>query len=157
VTVAKFWFKYDGFVTNGVASDGDQEFLYDKPIPRPRYFDWRVRVSISISRRVWLALGIQGVAPYFFNLAPTFYVRDGGHVAERLERYYDLYLTQRLILQPQVGMNFYSQDDRARGIGSGLSDLDGGVRLGYQFSRKCVAVITGKCPNRIESVKSISP
>jgi hypothetical protein len=52
----KFWFKYDGFVTNGVASDGDLEFLYDKPIPRPRYFDWRVRVSISISRRVWLAL-----------------------------------------------------------------------------------------------------
>jgi copper resistance protein B len=33
-------------------------------------------------------------------------------------------------------MNIYGQADRARGIGSGLSDVDGGVRLGYQFSRK---------------------
>jgi copper resistance protein B len=49
-----------------------------------------------------------------------------------------LYLTQRLILilQPQVELNFYSQADRGRGIGTGLSDIDGGVRLGYQVSRK---------------------
>jgi uncharacterized protein involved in copper resistance len=47
-----------------------------------------------------------------------------------------LYLSQRLILQPQVEMNFYSQADPARGIGSGFSGLDSGVRLGYQFSRK---------------------
>ena len=95
------------------------------------------RVYIDFGpRRAWLALGIQGLAPYLFNFAPTFYVRDGGHVAGRLEGYYDLYLTQRLILQPQVEMNFYSRADRARGIGTGLSALDGGVRLGYQFSRK---------------------
>jgi copper resistance protein B len=47
-----------------------------------------------------------------------------------------LYLNQRLILQPQVEMNFYSQVDRGRGIGTGLSDLDSGVGLGYQISRK---------------------
>jgi len=62
--------------------------------------------------------------------------RDGGHVAGRLEGYYDLYLTQRLVLQPQLEVNFYSQADRARGIGTGLSELDGGVGLGYQLSRK---------------------
>jgi hypothetical protein len=33
-------------------------------------------------------------------------------------------------------LNFYSQADRGRGIGTGLSDLDSGVRLGYQISRK---------------------
>ena len=135
----KFWFKSEGFVTNGVASDGDQEFLYDRPIPHLRYFDWQAGTRIDIDsgpKRVWAALGIQGLAPYFFNLAPTFYVRDGGRVAGRLEGYYDLYLTQRLILQPQAELNFYSHADRGRGIGTGLSDIDGGVRLGYQFSRK---------------------
>ena len=135
----KFWFKSEGSITNGVASDGDQEFLYNRPIPRLRYFDWQAGARIDLDSgptRVWLALGIQGLAPYFFNFAPTFYVRDGGHVAGRLEGYYDLYVSQRLILQPQVEMNFYSQADRARGIGSGFSDLDGGLRLGYQFSRK---------------------
>ena len=135
----KFWFKSEGFVTNGVISDGDQEFLYARPIPRMRYFDWQAGARVDIDagpKRAWFALGVQGLAPYFFNFAPTFYVRDGGHVAGRLEGYYDLYLTQRLILQPQVELNFYSQADHARGIGTGLSDLDGGVRLGYQFSRK---------------------
>jgi copper resistance protein B len=73
---------------------------------------------------------------YFFNFAPTLYVRDGGRVAGRIQGSYDLYLSQRLILQPQVEMNFYSQADPARGIGSGFSGLDSGVRLGYQFSRK---------------------
>ena len=77
--------------------------------------------------RWWIAIGVQGLAPYFFNFAPTLYVRDGGRVAGRISGSYDLYLTQRLILQPQVELNFYSQADRGRGIGTGLSDLDSGV------------------------------
>ena len=135
----KLWIKSEGTVTNGITSDGDQEILYDRPIPHLRYFDWQAGARVDIDsgpRRAWLALGVQGLAPYFFNFEPTFYVRDGGRIAGRLQGRYDLHLTQRLILRPQVEMNFYSQADRARGIGSGLSELDGGVRLGYQFSRK---------------------
>ena len=135
----KLWIKSEGTVTNGVTSDGDQEFLYDRPIPHMRYFDWQVGARVDLDSsptRGWLALGVQGLAPYFFNFAPTFYVRGGGRVAGKIEGYYNLYLTQRLILQPQAELNFYSQADPARGIGTGLSDIDGGVRLGYQISRK---------------------
>jgi copper resistance protein B len=135
----KLWFKSEGTVTSGVTSDGDHEILYDRPIPHMRYFDWQAGARVDIDSgptRAWLALGVQGIAPYFFNFEPTFYIRDGGRVAGRIQGSYDLYLTQRLILQPQVELNFYGQADRGRGIGSGFSDLDGGVRLGYQFSRK---------------------
>jgi copper resistance protein B len=133
------WIKSEGTVTNGITSDGDQEILYDRPIPHMRYFDWQAGARLDLDSgptRAWAALGMQGLAPYFFNFAPTFYVRDGGRVAGRIQGSYDLYLSQRLILQPQVEMNFYSQADSARGIGSGFSGLDSGVRLGYQFSRK---------------------
>ena len=135
----KLWIKSEGKVTNGITSDGDHEILYDRPIPHMRYFDWQAGARVDLDSgptRAWAAIGVQGFAPYFFNFAPTLYIRDGGRVAGRLEGSYDLYLTQRLILQPQVETNFYSRADRARGIGTGLSDLDGGVRLGYQFSRK---------------------
>jgi len=135
----KLWIKSEGTVTNGITSDGDQEILYDRPIPHMRYFDWQAGARLDLDSgltRAWVALGVEGLAPYFFNFEPTIYVRDGGRVAGRLQGSYDLYLTQRLILQPQVEMNFYSQADPARRIGTGLSDLDGGVRLGYQFSRK---------------------
>jgi copper resistance protein B len=135
----KLWIKSEGTVTSGVTSDGDHEFLYDRPIPHLRYFDWQAGARVDIDSgptRGWLALGVQGLARYFFNFAPTLYIRDGGRVAGKIEGFYDLNLTQRLILQPQAELNFYSQADRARGIGTGLSDFDGGVRLAYQFSRK---------------------
>jgi copper resistance protein B len=135
----KLWLKSEGRVTNGDTSDGDQEILYDRPIPHLRYFDWQAGVRLDLDSgptRAWAAIGVQGLAPYFFNFAPTLYIRDGGRVAGRIQGSYDLYLTQRLILQPQVELNFYSQPDRGRGIGTGLSELDSGLRLGYQFSRK---------------------
>jgi copper resistance protein B len=135
----KLWLKSEGDVTNGIMSDGDHEALYDRPIPHLRYFDWQAGVRADLDSgpgRTWAAIGIQGLAPYFFEFAPTFYVRDGGHVAGRLEGSYNLHLTQRLIVQPQVEMNFYSKSDAARGIGTGFSDLDSGIRFGYQISRK---------------------
>ena len=135
----KLWLKSEGTLTSGTLSDGDHEILYDRPIPHIRYFDWQAGARVDLDSgptRAWAAIGVQGLAPYFFNFAPTFYVRDGGRVAGRIEGYYDLFVTQRLILQPQAELNFYSHADRGRGIGSGFSDLDGGLRLGYQFSRK---------------------
>ena len=93
--------------------------LYDRPIPHRRYFDWQAGARLDLDSgptRAWAALGVQGLAPYFFNFAPTLYVRDGGRVAGRIQGSYDLYLSQRLILQPQVEMNFYSQADRGRGL-----------------------------------------
>ena len=134
----KLWIKSEGDVTRGTVSDGDQEALYDRRIPRLRYFDWQVGVRVDADSgppRTWGAVGIQGLAPNFFQIEPTFYFRGDG-VAGRFEGLYNFYITQRLILQPQIELNFYGIRDTGRGIGTGLSDLDGGVRLGYQISRK---------------------
>jgi copper resistance protein B len=85
---------------------------------------------------VWAAVGVEGLAPYFFDLEPTFYIRDGGHVAGRINGSWDLFLTQRWVVQPQAELNFYSKDDPARQTGSGFSDIDTGVRLRYELTRK---------------------
>jgi copper resistance protein B len=57
-------------------------------------------------------------------------------LAARLEASYDLLITQRLILQPQVELNFYTKDDPARAVGAGLSELDAGLRLRYEITRE---------------------
>jgi copper resistance protein B len=104
-----------------------------------KYFDAQVGVRADLDSdpsRVWAALGIQGLAPYQFQFAPTLYISDGGHVAGRITGFYDVLLTQRLIAEPEAELNFYSKDDPARKIGSGLSDIDTGVRLRYEISRK---------------------
>ncbi len=133
------WFKSEGFVSGGAVSDGDVEALYDRPLPRLRYFDGQIGVredADSLPDRTWLALGIEGLAPGFFDFAPALYIRDGGHVAGRVTGSYDLLITQRLIAQPQIEMNFYSRRDPARLLGTGLTDLDTGIRLRYEIRRK---------------------
>jgi copper resistance protein B len=135
----KLWLKSEAFSNNATVSDGDHEALYDRPIPRVRYFDAQAGVRADLDsgpHRVWAALGIEGLAPYFFHFAPTLYVRNGGHVAGRVTASCDLLLTQRWIVQPEAEFNLYSKDDPERQIGSGLSDLDTGLRLRYEISRK---------------------
>jgi copper resistance protein B len=135
----RLWLKSEGFADQSGVSDGDHEVLYDRPIPRMRYFDAQAGVRADLDSdpsRVWAAIGIEGLAPYFFQLAPTFYIRNDGHLAGRINASYDVSLSQRLIVQPQAELNFYSKDDPARKIGSGFSDLDAGIRLRYVISRK---------------------
>jgi copper resistance protein B len=135
----KLWFKSEGFLEHGQATDGDTEALYDRPIPFLRYFDWQAGVRYDLDSdpgRTWGAIGIEGMAPYFFEFAPTFYFSNSGRFAGKITGSYDLLITQRLIAQPQIELNFYSKSEPSRGIGSGLSELDTGLRLRYEISRK---------------------
>jgi copper resistance protein B len=140
----RLWLKSEGFSDGNKVSDGDIEALYDRPIPRMRYFDFQAGIREDLDsgpHRTWGAIGIEGLAPEFFEIEPTFYFRDGGHVAGRLTTTYDLLITQRLIAQPELEMNFYSKRDPQRQIGAGLSDLDTGVRVRYEISRKIAPYI----------------
>jgi uncharacterized protein involved in copper resistance len=96
-----------------------------------------LRTDLDSSRtRNWASFDIQGLAPYFFEVELTGYVSPEGRLAGRAEVSYDLLITNRLILQPQVEFNFYSRSDPARGNGTGLSEIDAGLRLRYEFSRQ---------------------
>ncbi len=135
----RLWLKSEAFVGDGTVSDGDHEALYDRPIPHMRYFDAQAGVRADLDSgpsRVWAAVGAEGLAPYFFDFEPTFYIRDGGRVAGRINGSWDLFITQRWVVQPQAELNFYSKDDPARQTGSGFSDIDAGVRLRYEVDRK---------------------
>jgi len=135
----KLWIKSEGFVEHGKATDGDTEVLYDRPIPFLRYFDAQAGLRYDLDSnpgRTWGAIGVEGLAPYFFEVAPTFYFSDGGRVAGKIAGSYDILITNRLIAQPQIEMNFYSKRDPSRGIGSGLSELDTGLRIRYEIIRK---------------------
>lgn len=133
----RIWIKTEGRqYGNGKMQDGDQEVLYDRPITR--FFDIQMGLRYdldSLPGRAWAAVGIQGLVPDFANVSLTFYSR-GGAFAARLNASYDLFLTQFLVLQPQIELNAYSQTDRARMVGAGLSDIDVGLRLRYEVTRK---------------------
>jgi copper resistance protein B len=133
----KLWIKSEGTFSNGALTDGQQQFLYDRA--STTYFDLQGGLRSDLDSRParnWAAFGIQGLAPYFFDLEVTGYASFEGHFAGKVQASYDLLITQRLILQPQAELNIYSKADPARLVGAGFSDIDTGLRLRYEFSRK---------------------
>lgn len=133
----KLWFKADGGRANGRLAATRLELLWDRIFAT--YWSTQIGVRRDIgegSRRNWAAFGVQGLAPYWFDVEATAYVGENGRTAARVEASYDLLFTQRLILQPNVEINLYGKNDPAREIGSGLSDIDFGLRLRYEIRRQ---------------------
>ena len=86
--------------------------------------------------RTYATIGIEGLAPYWFEVEGQLFVSTRGDAHARLEASYDQRITQRLILQPAMEVNVAAQDVPELGIGSGLSDIELGLRLRYEFARE---------------------
>ena len=86
--------------------------------------------------RTYLAAGIQGLAPYWFEVDVAAFLSNKGELSARAEAEYDLRITQRLILQPRVEFDLAAQDVPELGIGSGLSTGELGMRLRYEIERQ---------------------
>lgn len=133
----KLWLRTEGERRAGRLDDGDLEALWNHAIAP--YWNSQFGVRQDFGRgpgRRWAAFGIQGLTPYWFELEATGYVGEGGRTAARVRAEYDVLLTQRLVLQPELETNIYSQSDPARRIRSGLSDAQLGLRLRYEISRQ---------------------
>lgn len=133
----KLWLRSEGERSAGKLQDGDAEVFWNHPIATYWGSQLGVRQDFGIGPgRTWAALGVEGLAPYWFDLEATGYVGSSGRTAARLRVHYDVLFTQRLILTSELEANFYGMDDRARGIGRGLSDVQFGLRLRYEIRRE---------------------
>jgi len=130
--------KAEGDVADGTLEESSTELLWGHALNA--YFDTQFGVRLDQFNdgkdRQWLAFGVQGLAPYWFEVDVTAYVSDDGRTALSAEAEYELLLTQKLILQPRAELNLYGKDDLDNRLGSGLSDLALGLRLRYEFSRQ---------------------
>ncbi len=96
---------------------------------------WRRDVRPSPDRD-WLAFGVKGLAPYYFDIDAALFVGDEGRTAARFQLEYELMLSPRLALVPEIEVNLYGRDDEAVGIGSGLAEIEAGLRLRYEIRRE---------------------
>lgn len=132
----KAWFKAEGERRGGHLDSLRTEALWDRTFAA----FWSTQLGVRHDTgggdsRNWLAFGVRGLAPYWFDTTATAYW-SGGRLAARFNVRYELLFTQRLILEPEIEGNLYSKSDPARGIGSGLSDLELGLRLRYEIRRQ---------------------
>jgi copper resistance protein B len=133
----KLLVRTEGEKNGGITEDAELELLWSHTVTR--WWDVVAGARTDFepgSTQSWAAFGIRGLAPQRFELEATAYVGDGGQSAARFEGEYELLITPRLILQPQLELNWYGQADAARGIGSGFSTAEAGLRLRYEFRRE---------------------
>lgn len=129
--------KAEGEIAGGKLEESRTEALWSRAIAS--YWDGQLGLRRDTGpgpARNWLAFGIEGLAPYWFEVDATAYVGEGGRTALRVSAEYELLLTQKLILQPSVELAAYGKSDPANEIGKGLSSVSAGLRLRYEFTRQ---------------------
>ena len=124
---------------NGGLEDLDVQLLYGRLVAP--FWDLQAGVRYFKPRpgapsRNYAVLGVQGLAPYRFEVQAGAFLSERGDVSARAELEYELLLTQRWILQPRLATNVAIQEVREQGIGRGLNDLEIGVRLRYEIKRE---------------------
>lgn len=133
----KLWLRTEGEGSRRQVQSGDVEALWSRAVSAFWNTRLGVRHDLGIGpQRNWAAFGVEGLAPYWFELQATGYLGNQGRVAARLRAEYTLRFTQRLMLQPEFEINLYGKSDPAQRIGSGVSDTQLGLRLRYEITRQ---------------------
>lgn len=133
----KLWIKTDVEQVDGTTEEAQIQALYSRAIAP----FWDIQVGLRQDMkptpdREWGVIGLQGLAPYFFEVDAALFVASSGDIAASLSAEYELMITQKLVLSPEVSVNFHGQDDERRRTGSGLSDGQAGLRLRYEIRRE---------------------
>lgn len=134
--------KAEGEVAKGKLHEARTELLWGHALSA--YWDSQLGIRYDSGvgpNRTWLAAGVQGLAPYWFEVDATAYLGDGGRTALRLGAEYEVLLTQKLVLQPRAELNLFGKDDAAKDIGRGLSSGVVGLRLRYEITKQIAPYI----------------
>lgn len=139
----KLWIKAEGDKeSGGRTQDSSLEALYARRVLPFWYLQAGVRAEERPGpRRTFAVIGIQGIAPEWFDVQAEAFAQGNGSAGARLEAENNFYFTQRLILQPRGEVRFASRRDPQRGLGSGLTQLELGLRLRYELKRELAPYI----------------
>lgn len=136
--IDRLWLKSQGDGTWGRSVErAEAQALYSHAIDP--YFNLQGGLRYDFKpnpSRVYATVGIEGLAPNFFDVEGALFLSNKGELMARAEGWYDQRITQRLILQPRAELNFAAQNSRSIGIGAGLSDAEIGLRLRYDIRRE---------------------
>jgi copper resistance protein B len=128
----KFWWK-----TEGERGDTELQLLYSRAVAP--FFDLQIGLRQDVDpgpQRSFATIGLQGLAPQWFEIDSALFIADNGKLSARFEAEYELLLTQRLVLQPRFELNIGAGSEPDHALGAGLRSLEFGLRLRYAVHRK---------------------
>ncbi len=135
----RLWWKLEAEESDGGAGEEELEVqaLWSRALSP--YFDLQMGVRQDLGTgedRTHATIGVQGLAPYWFEIDAAAFLSTDGDLSARLETEYELLFTQRLVLEPRLEVSFAASDVPEVGIASGLTDMELGARLRYEIRRQ---------------------
>lgn len=137
--INRFWWKTEGEGDfGGDLHEAEVQALYSRAVAP----FWDVQAGVRQDFRpngedaTHLALGVQGVAPHWFELGAAAFLSTEGDLTARLEAEYDQRLTQRWILQPALELELSAADAPERDLEAGLTAVTAALRLRYEIRKE---------------------
>ena len=133
---SKFWLKSEGESVAGDLHHAELQALYS--VPDSDFWDVQagVRYDFEPEGRASLAVGLEGLAPYFFETEATAFLSEDGDLSVRFKQEFDFLLTQRLVLTPSAELEASASDVPELGIGAGFTEAKLEITLRYEITRK---------------------
>lgn len=141
--VNRFWYTTEGSqdLNRRQKGDGDLQLLYGRLIAP--FWDFQIGArgvttlgSANNKTRTYASIGLQGIAPYQFDIEAYLFISDRGDVSFRPQVAFEWLLTQRIVLEPRIEVEVVSANDKAVGVGSGVNSTDLGVRMRHEIRRE---------------------
>ena len=134
--IDKLYLYSEGEVANGDV-ESENQLLYSRAIAP----FWDVQFGVGYDKtpqaeQGWGIIGLQGLAPYFFETKLDLLISEKGTVGVRFEVEYEALLTQKLIVTPRFETDLYTANIQKMELGAGLSSLNVGLRIRYEFIRE---------------------
>jgi len=137
--INRFWWKTEGEgAFDGKLHDAEVQALYSRAVAP----FWDVQAGVRQDFRpdgddtTHLTVGIQGVAPYWFEMSAAAFLSTEGDLTARAEAEYDQRITQKWILQPAIEIALSAGDIPELEMGSGLTSVTAGLRLRYEIGKE---------------------
>lgn len=138
----RVWVKADGVLrTDGGRGRTEVQALYGRLVAP----FWDLQAGLWVDADVGTgaarafggaALGAQGLAPGWFELEPALLVSSKGDIGTRFTGSFDVYLSQRLVVQPRIETSAWARARPEFGIGSGIGESEFGLRARYEVRRE---------------------
>ncbi|MGQ0592236.1 MAG: copper resistance protein B [Gammaproteobacteria bacterium] len=134
----RLWFKTQGDdLLDGPVETAELQLRYSRLVTA----FWELAVGLRYDlepepSRGFAVLAAHGLAPYLYEVDADAFISEDGDVSARLEIEYPILITQRLVLQPALEIDFAVQEVEEIGVGPGLSQVELGLRLRYEIVRE---------------------
>jgi len=125
----------EGELFNDELEEAEVQLLYSKYLAT--FWDARfgLRQELKPESETSLVVGIEGLAPYLFDVGSSLYLSEKGNASAEVELAYEVQLTQNLVAEIYSNATLNGYNDAEDNKGSGLAMADYGMQIRYEFNR----------------------